>query len=95
MIECDCPDTNELQHRLVTRTPLRSQMRNLDEEGPDADASSTAERLGTHKWRTFGPTMGHLVIDTTKPFEKNLEEVMVYILTAQTKAAQAEARSVV
>ncbi len=79
-VECACADPAELRRRLAGRTPMRSQMRDLDQPPPDADAPPTAIRLGEHRWQTFGPPDGHLVVDTCGPFEPVLERVLGFVL---------------
>lgn len=78
-IELTCPDTDELRRRLTARTPLRSQMRALDEMPPDSDGTTQAVRTGTHQWETCGPEDGHLVLDVTDPFDSYLKQALAYI----------------
>lgn len=78
-IELSCPDTGELRRRLAERTPLRSQMRALDEMPPDSDGTTQAVRVGTHQWQTCGPQGGHLVLDVTQPFDDYLKQALAYL----------------
>lgn len=78
-LELSCPDVGELRRRLAARTPLRSQMRALDEVPPDSDGSTQAVRMGTHHWQTCGPAGGHLVLDVMQPFDDYLKQAVAYI----------------
>lgn len=78
-IECVCDDLAELRRRLTSRTPYRSQMRNLNQMSPDADAPIPARRVGEHRWHTYGPDGGHLVVDTSAPVEQGLQAAIGYI----------------
>lgn len=81
-VECDCPDATELKRRLTERTPMRSQMRGLDEPPPDSTAPSRAQRVGQHRWRTFGPAEGHLVLDTSAALDTCVEQALAYVRAA-------------
>lgn len=78
-IELICPDLDELQRRLTARSPLRSQMRQLDVPAPDSDGIIHAERIGPHRWRTFGPPEGYPVINTVESLEKCLQQALDYL----------------
>jgi predicted kinase len=78
-IELTCTELDELHRRLAQRTPLRSQMRTLDQMPPDSDGTTQAVRVGTHQWQSLGPAGGHAILDATQPFEKYLEQAIEYL----------------
>lgn len=78
-IECVCDDAAELRRRLTSRTPRRSQMRDLDQMSPDADGRIPARQVGQHRWRTYGPKGGHLVVDSSAPVEQGVLAAIRYI----------------
>jgi predicted kinase len=78
-VECFCADTEELRRRLAARTPMRSQMRGVDQPPPDSGGTFTALRMGEHQWQTFGPPGGHLTVDTGGSFELALEQTPRYL----------------
>lgn len=78
-IECVCDDIAELRRRLTSRTPHRSQMRDLGQVPPDADGPIPAHRVGQHRWHTYGPEGGHLVVDTSVAVEDGLQAAIGYI----------------
>jgi predicted kinase len=83
-IECCCADSDELRRRLAARTPMRSQMRDLDLPPPDSGGTFTAVRVGEHRWQTFGPPEGHLTVDTGGALEPAVEEALRYLDSAAT-----------
>jgi predicted kinase len=78
-IELTCPDLDELHRRLTERTPMRSQMRTLDQMPPDSDGTTAAIRVGTHQWQSLGPDGGWAVLDATIPFEAYLAQALEYL----------------
>jgi predicted kinase len=86
-IECVCDDTAELRRRLTSRTPRRSQMRDLDQMSPDADGPIPARRVGQHRWQTHGPEGGHLVVDSSAPFDQGLLAAISYIEDAGPRSS--------
>ncbi|GAB3403391.1 P-loop nucleotide/nucleoside kinase family protein [Flindersiella endophytica] len=78
-VECVCDDSAELRRRLTTRTPRPSQMPDLDRLPSGADVPSPAVRVGEHRWQTFGPPEGHLVVDSARPPDAVLADAVAYI----------------
>lgn len=58
-LECVLDDLAELERRLVSR-PRRASQSGLFDQTP---RGSTAEKIGTHRWRTYGPPEGWPVLD--------------------------------
>jgi hypothetical protein len=54
-------------------------MPDLDQLPSGADAPSPAVRVGEHRWQTFGPPEGHLVVDSAQPLEAVLARAVEYI----------------
>ena len=52
-LECTLDDDRELERRLTSRRKRSSQMSRFDV----TPEGSTAEKIGTHRWRTYGPLM--------------------------------------
>jgi predicted kinase len=77
-IECVCDDLEEVSRRLVGRERRRSQWGNLDVQS--ADGNSSAEQIGPHRWRTYGPAGGWLVLDTREPLEVSLIIARRYVI---------------
>lgn len=78
-VECVCADVAELQRRLTSRTARRSQVPEIGALPAGADAPSPAVRLGEHKWQTYGPPGGHLVLDTGQALDRALAEAVRYV----------------
>lgn len=78
-VECSCDDDAELRRRLTSRTPRPSQVPDVGRLPQGADAPSPAVRLGEHRWQTFGPPNGHLVVDSAQPLEAVLAKAVEYI----------------
>src|SRR5262245_13950970 len=79
-IECVCAEEAELEQRLLTRTPLRSQMRGLGVSSPDAGGvAPAAKRIGLHLWETCTPEVDHLTVDTRTPPEACLSKALRYL----------------
>ncbi|MGC2191461.1 MAG: AAA family ATPase [Candidatus Dormiibacterota bacterium] len=76
-IECTCRDLEEIGRRLAGRTRRRSQWIGLDTPAPDGQ--SNAEQVGPHRWRTYGPSGGWLVLDTSAPVEASLAAAIRYL----------------
>jgi predicted kinase len=74
-IECTLQDTQELKRRLTTRPRRSSQMGQFDV----TPRGSTAEKIGVHKWKTYGPSDGWLVLDLAGPLEDYLREALNYL----------------
>lgn len=77
-IECVCDDLGEISRRLIGRERRRSQWGNLDVQA--ADGNSSAEQIGPHRWRTYGPDDGWLVLDTREPLEVSLITARRYVI---------------
>lgn len=77
-IECVCDDIEELRRRLLTRTRLRSQMRDIGLSSPDA-GEIRADGANVHKKHTCAPDGGHLVVDSMQPPERVAELVFGYV----------------
>jgi predicted kinase len=84
LIECVCEDVAELERRLGSRSPRRSQMRGVGVEPLDAGGamSPDARSIGPHRWRTFGPDGGHLLLDTRGALESYLPAALSYATSA-------------
>jgi predicted kinase len=76
-IECVCEDLEEISRRLAGRLPRRSQWSGLNVQAPDGPSS--AERVGAHRWRTYGPDGGWPVLDTRQPLPVSLATAMEYL----------------
>jgi predicted kinase len=80
-VECVCDDDEELARRLRERTPRRSQMLGVGVPPADAgEAPHPATRTGPHRWRTFGPPGGHLVLETLAPVADCAARALRYAL---------------
>lgn len=80
LIECVCDDLDEVGRRLASRTRLRSQWSGLDQQAPDGVTS--AEPVGPHRWRTYGPPAGWLTVDTRGSLDRPLETAVGYLVGA-------------
>jgi predicted kinase len=78
-IECVCEDLDEIARRLAGRLPRRSQWTGLDIQAPDG--VSSAEQVGPHRWRTYGPDGGWLVVDTSRPLPVSVAASLNYLAT--------------
>lgn len=80
-IECICPERAEIERRLITRTPLRSQPRGLNLPPVDvAQAESSGQSsMAAHKWQTFRPAAGALMLDTSGPLDTYLPAALSYL----------------
>jgi predicted kinase len=74
-IECTLQDTQELKRRLTTRPRRSSQMGQFDV----TPRGSTAEKVGVHRWKTYGPSDGWLVLDLAAPLEDYLRVALNYL----------------
>lgn len=77
-IECVCDDLAEIRRRLAGRPRRRSQWRDLDSQAPEGN--TRAEKIGPHRWRTYGPPDGWLVVDTGQPLEASLATAQKYLV---------------
>jgi predicted kinase len=68
MVECVCPDRDELARRVRDRDALESQPRELFQE-----------RLPGRDWE---PACDRLVVDTTRPFDEILAAALDYVRSA-------------
>ena len=79
-IECVCRERREIERRLTTRAPLRSQMRGLDRPPVDiAGVPSATNRTAVHRWETFRPRAGALTLDTSAPLASYLPAALAYL----------------
>ena len=79
-IECVCPERAEIERRLTTRTPLRSQPRGL--HLPPIDVSAVppaANQPAVHQWETFRPERGALRLDTSGPLATYLAAALAFL----------------
>jgi predicted kinase len=76
-IECRCDDLEEIARRLAGRVPRRSQWTGLSAQAPDG--VSRAEQVGPHRWRTYGPDGGWLVLDTRQSLPISLAAALKYL----------------
>ncbi|MGB9483927.1 MAG: AAA family ATPase, partial [Candidatus Dormiibacterota bacterium] len=73
-IECVCEDLEEVGRRLAGRKVRRSQWTGLNVQSPDGNTG--AELVGPHRWRTYGPERGWLILDTGERLEMSLATVL-------------------
>ena len=79
-IECVCPEREEIERRLTTRTPLRSQPRGLHLPPIDVTASPpAANQPGMHQWETFRPGAGAIILDTSGSLDTYLQAALAYL----------------
>jgi predicted kinase len=76
-IECVCEDLEEISRRLAGRLPRRSQWTGLNAQAPDG--VSRAEQVGPHRWRTYGPDGGWLILDTRQSLPVSLAAAVEYL----------------
>lgn len=62
-LECTLEDRHELERRLTTRRRRSSQMGIFDV----TPRGSTAEKIGVHRWRTYGPPEPWPILDLAGP----------------------------
>ncbi|HVB54658.1 MAG TPA: AAA family ATPase [Candidatus Acidoferrales bacterium] len=87
-IECVCEDLGEVGRRLAGRSRRRSQWIGPDAQAPDGESS--AEQLGPHRGRTYGPGGGWLVLDSRSPLERTLALALQYVDAGGTRPASTE-----
>lgn len=79
-IECICPERAEIERRLTTRTPLRSQPRGLNLPPIDvASITPATNQSAVHQWETFRPAAGALRLDTSGPLDTYLPAALAYL----------------
>jgi predicted kinase len=69
-IECLLRDLAQLEQRLMSRTRRASQTDLFDE----TPRGSTAEKIGIHLWRTYGPPEGWPVLDMSPSRQECVEQ---------------------
>jgi len=83
-VECKLDDCGELRRRLLSRRRLRSQVVDVGQPSPDAlegtsSAASMPGRSGADQ--TISPAEGYLCVDSGRPVQDCLSEVMTFLLT--------------
>ncbi len=79
MIECLCPDLDEVSRRLTTRVRRRSQYQGLMQSAPESSETFSSAADAEAVSRTLGPDGGWLTVDMTRPVEDCVADVLTHL----------------